>query len=91
MGKHLVHISRFLSLVLRHAPDKIGLSLDSQGWAPVEELLEKSIAAGKEIDLRLLRLVVETNDKQRFSFSEDGLYTRAGRAGKAGSGGSERL
>lgn len=35
-------ISKFLSLILRHEPDKIGLNLDVNGWANVKELIEKS-------------------------------------------------
>ena len=33
MDHQLVKTSKFLSLVLRHQPGKIGLTLDSQGWA----------------------------------------------------------
>jgi putative RNA 2'-phosphotransferase len=39
-------ISKFLSLVLRHKPEIIGLRLDENGWADVEELMERS-SAGK--------------------------------------------
>jgi putative RNA 2'-phosphotransferase len=34
-------ISKFLSLVLRHQPNKIGLTLDAQGWADIDELSVK--------------------------------------------------
>ncbi len=40
--KNIKRISKFLSLLLRHQPEKIGLQLDSNGWAVVEELLQKS-------------------------------------------------
>jgi putative RNA 2'-phosphotransferase len=69
--------SRFLSLILRHAPDTIGLVLDKNGWADVAELLDKAAAHGKPITMETLREVVATNDKQRFAFSEDGLRIRA--------------
>lgn len=39
-------ISKFLSLVLRHRPDAIGITLDSGGWASIAELLEKARKAG---------------------------------------------
>lgn len=69
--------SKFLSLILRHAPDTIGLTVDAQGWANVAELLARANAHGKRISAEQLREVVATNDKQRFAFSEDGLSIRA--------------
>ncbi len=69
--------SKFLSLILRHAPDTIGLTLDAQGWADVAELLARANAHGKRLSPELLREVVATNAKQRFAFSEDGLSIRA--------------
>ena len=74
---NLVHLSRFLSLVLRHKPDAIGLVLDPQGWASVDELLVKSQAGGKRFTRDDLVRVVETNDKKRFSLSADGQRIRA--------------
>ncbi|WP_018632999.1 RNA 2'-phosphotransferase [Neomegalonema perideroedes] len=69
--------SKFLSLVLRHAPETIGLKLDAQGWAPVPELLAKMKAAGHKLSAEDLREIVETNDKRRFTLSEDGRRIRA--------------
>lgn len=42
MDRHTLKISKFLSLVLRHQPGQIGLTLDAQGWADVDELLLKA-------------------------------------------------
>ncbi len=70
-------ISKFLSYVLRHAPESIGLRLDPNGWAEVPELLEKASAAGKSFDLATLRAVVLENDKQRFTLSQDERRIRA--------------
>jgi putative RNA 2'-phosphotransferase len=75
--KHHERISRFLSLILRHAPGTIGLALDRNGWADVAELLEKAARHGKPLTLEQLQDVVATNDKQRFAFSDDGLRIRA--------------
>jgi putative RNA 2'-phosphotransferase len=66
----IVSISKFLSLVLRHQPQKIGLSLDDAGWADVSELLQRLAMAGRPVSLDLLQQVVAGNDKQRFSFIE---------------------
>ncbi len=76
-NRHIVQTSKFLSQILRHRPGKIGLSLDANGWADVAELLEKSAAKGISIDRETLQIVVDTNDKKRFVFSDDGHRIRA--------------
>lgn len=64
--------SKFLSLVLRHKPEEIGLVLDSDGWANVEDLIQKM-----SIGFDDLKNVVDTNDKKRFAFSDDFAKIRA--------------
>ncbi len=71
------HASKFMSLVLRHEPEKIGLQLDAQGWADVDDLLQRMADHGVALDRHILQAVVETNDKQRFALSDDGLRIRA--------------
>lgn len=77
MDTVLIRISKFLSLVLRHNPGKIGLSLDPNGWADVEELIEKSNRFGVRFDRLTLEKVVAENDKKRYLFSPDGTKIRA--------------
>ncbi len=77
MDRQRVKISKFLSLVLRHQPSKIGLTLDAQGWADVDELLLKAKQHGVTLTRPLLNEVVQHNDKQRFAFSADGTRIRA--------------
>ena len=72
MEPSLVRISKFISLVLRHNPGKIDLTLDENGWANVDELLVKT-----NIDRATLEQVVAQNDKKRFAFSADGQKIRA--------------
>jgi putative RNA 2'-phosphotransferase len=69
--------SKFLSLVLRHRPDSIGLSLDAQGWASIDALIAAATAHGHPLDAELLHEVVVGSDKQRFALSTDGLWIRA--------------
>lgn len=77
MPDDLVRASKFLSLVLRHKPETIGLELDANGWADVDTLLRRSVEAGVPLTpLTLGRLVAES-DKQRFALSEDGTRVRA--------------
>jgi putative RNA 2'-phosphotransferase len=77
MDRALVRSSKFLSLVLRHAPETIGLRLDAEGWANVHELLELANAAGHPLSEEVLRQVVAHNDKRRFALSADGTRIRA--------------
>ncbi|MEZ5998927.1 MAG: RNA 2'-phosphotransferase [Hyphomonas sp.] len=70
-------ISKRLSLILRHQPEKAGLTLGGGGWLPVADLLEGLASIGWGITEADLRRVVETNDKKRFTLSEDGLMIRA--------------
>jgi putative RNA 2'-phosphotransferase len=66
-----VKISKYLSYVLRHNPESIGITLDKNGWADVE-LLIKNSQERVEFTLEDLEEVVRISDKQRFKFSEDG-------------------
>src|SRR5688500_1047961 len=77
MNPDLVRLSKFLSLVLRHEPERIGITLDSNGWVTVDDLLAAAARAGKPITREQLDLMVATNDKQRFAFSPDGARIRA--------------
>lgn len=72
-----VKLSRFLSLVLRHRPAAIGISLDNEGWVDVNTLLDAARKCGTHISRATLDEVVFSNDKQRFAFSADGLRIRA--------------
>jgi putative RNA 2'-phosphotransferase len=77
LSKKDIETSKFLSYILRHNPEAIGLSLDSEGWAEINALIEGAQRAGENIDFDLIRKIVAENDKKRFSISEDGLRIRA--------------
>ena len=68
--------SRFISLVLRHHPEKIGLKLDKHGWAEVDELIA-AIARDSEFNREMLDEIVRSDNKQRYSFNEDKTKIRA--------------
>jgi putative RNA 2'-phosphotransferase len=70
-------ISKFLSLVLRHQPETIGISLDENGWTDVPTLLSKMASKGSRITHDQLRYIVETNNKKRFAFNTDESQVRA--------------
>lgn len=68
--------SKFISLILRHKPEVIGISLDEHGWADVDELIA-GISRTHELDRDILEEIVRTDDKQRYSFNEDKTLIRA--------------
>ncbi|MBO4780099.1 MAG: RNA 2'-phosphotransferase [Selenomonadaceae bacterium] len=65
--------SKFLSLILRHKPQIVGIKLDEHGWAEVDELIRRV----KGLDLATLEKIVASDEKQRYSFSADGKLIRA--------------
>jgi putative RNA 2'-phosphotransferase len=77
MEKHLVRLSKFMSLVLRHEPQKYGLTLDAHGWAQISDLIAAAHRAGVPLSRESIEQVVEQNEKQRFAISADGTAIRA--------------
>jgi putative RNA 2'-phosphotransferase len=76
MSKTIVSASKFISLVLRHQPEVIGLPLDSEGWAEIDALIRLS-QPRHPLTRALIDEVVATSNKQRFAISDDGRRIRA--------------
>ncbi len=70
-------LSIFISLALRHQPDAAGIQLDEHGWANVNELIEGIKNTGRQIDMDILEEIVQTDNKQRYSFNQDKTLIRA--------------
>ena len=77
MDRDLAQTSKYLSLILRHQPHRLGLTLDPAGWIDIDVLLEACAAHGVALDRATLDAIVAENDKQRFAVSEDGTRIRA--------------
>jgi len=69
-------ISKLMSLLLRHAPEKAGLRLDPQGWIAVDDLVAGMNRAGRALSRADVERIVAANDKQRFALSPDGARIR---------------
>lgn len=76
-SKNDVSLGRFISLILRHKPETIGIRLDEHGWAEVPELLEGINRSGRAIDMETLERIVRENEKQRYAFNQDHTRIRA--------------
>lgn len=70
-------LGKFVSLVLRHQPEIIGLFVDKEGWADINELISKSAKKGMSFTKEELDYVVENNDKKRYAYNSDQTRIRA--------------
>lgn len=68
--------SKYISLILRHKPETIGISLDEHGWANVKELIE-GVNKTHRLNMETLERIVAEDEKQRYSFNEDKTLIRA--------------
>ena len=70
-------LSIFLSLILRHKPETIGITLDKHGWANVKDLIAGINRTGRTIDMKTLEEIVRTDSKGRYSFNDNKTFIRA--------------
>jgi len=74
----MTKLSVYISYLLRHQPESIGIAMDTHGWVSVAELIEKINAAGRyRITESILAEIVRTDNKGRFRFSENGTKIKA--------------
>lgn len=73
----LVKLGKYLSLILRHKPEVIGIELDKHGWANVDELIEGINKTGRFINEEILDEIVKTNNKRRYQYNDDHTKIRA--------------
>lgn len=72
-----VKIGKFFSYILRHAPDQVGIAMDSKGWVAVDELITLAVNNGYLVTREILDDIVKNNPKQRYELSQDGAQIRA--------------
>lgn len=72
-----VSASKFLSLLLRHKPEEVGLVLDPDGWAEIDQIVERTSSGKIPLTRSLIEELTRTSEKQRFKISEDGTKIRA--------------
>ena len=76
MERTLIEWSRLLAMVLRHKPQAVGIELDAHGWAEVSAIVSAFNKMGI-FTLAMLKEIVRDDEKQRYSFNEDGTKIRA--------------
>lgn len=65
--------SKYLSMLLRHSPEKANLTLDKEGWCNLDQLLENT-----DFTIEELREIVSTDSKGRYSFGENAIRANQG-------------
>ncbi|MBT2509754.1 RNA 2'-phosphotransferase [Streptomyces sp. ISL-98] len=73
--RRITKVSKYLSKHLRHQPERIGITLDENGWVEIETLIKAAAEHGFRFTRAELDHVVAANDKQRFAI--DGSRIRA--------------
>ncbi|MBN1177615.1 MAG: RNA 2'-phosphotransferase [Anaerolineae bacterium] len=81
-NSHLVKLSKFMALVLRHQPERFGLPVDDEGWAPLAEVMSilhelPNFRWATRADV--MRVVEEGSgdDRRRFEVDAQGQRIRA--------------
>lgn len=74
---NLTNLSKYMSLILRHKPETIGISLDEHGWADVDGLINGIAQKNEGFNMDILEEIVRTDNKQRYSFNDDKTLIRA--------------
>ena len=74
---NLTKVSKFISLILRHKPEEIGIELDKNGWADVKKLIKGVAGTYPGFNIDILEEIVKTDEKQRYSFNEGKTKIRA--------------
>lgn len=72
----LLNTSRYISLILRHKQEVIGIELDEHGWANVAQLIA-GVNRTHPLTIELLEQIVANDNKGRFAFNEDKTCIRA--------------
>lgn len=77
ISKEDMRISKFISLILRHKPEEIGLTLDEYGYVNTSDLIKGLNRKGYRVTISDIERIVEDDDKQRYSFNEDKTKIKA--------------
>jgi len=67
-----VQRSKYLSMLLRHRPERANLTLDKEGWCSIESLVKNTDFTHPE-----LLVIADEDNKMRYQISTDGLSIRA--------------
>jgi putative RNA 2'-phosphotransferase len=70
-------VSKFMSYVLRHAPEAAGLTLDAEGWVPFD-VFEKALMSRYDVSRADIIEIIENSPKKRFALVDDRIRANQG-------------
>ncbi len=70
-------VSKFLSGLLRHFPDKFGLRVDENGWAKVDDVV-KVLKSRYGVGKKQIELIAKFDRKRRFEIKDGRIRARYG-------------
>jgi putative RNA 2'-phosphotransferase len=75
LNTYYIEISKFLSYILRHHPEKYGVWLNENGYANLERILTilNNRFKSREITRETLEKMIKYSDKMRFELTEDSI------------------
>lgn len=73
----LTTISKYISFILRHNPRAAGINLTEHGYANCDELVNAIQKKYPKFDIATLKEIVDTDEKQRYSFNDNKTMIRA--------------
>ncbi len=73
-----IELSKFLSYVLRHRPDAIGIELDEEGFTDAKVLVEKMAERHPGFAMRDLEAIVRDDDKGRYTLRDGQIRGQPG-------------
>lgn len=76
-SKNDIETGRFISFILRHHPESVGITLDEHGWADTDILIDRVAEKFTAFSFDDLERIVRENNKQRYSFNDDKTKIRA--------------
>lgn len=76
--RRTVKVSKYLSKHLRHQPERIGITLDENGWVAVDDLMRAAAEHGFRFTRAELDHVVAVNDKRRFTIEGSRIRANQG-------------
>jgi len=76
--EHEMRLGRFVSGVLRHFPDDVGLDMDAQGWIELDAFCEAMKKRYKWAGKMRLVSLVESDPKQRYEIDDSFIRARYG-------------
>lgn len=73
-----MRLSKYVSLILRHKPEVIGIELDKYGYADIDELVSLIVKKDIKIARKDIERIVRQDDKRRYKIKDNKIRASQG-------------